>query len=66
MYSCVSLLLNNLKMTKSQNDPKFKEELEKESNKTDYSFEDSQYTMRPIRKNSTVFFNFLLLKLEFF
>lgn len=52
----MSQLLENLKMTKIKTDPKLKEEYEKKSTmKGEINFfEDDQYSMKPIRKDSTV------------
>lgn len=61
-------LLNNLKTTKIQTDPKLRKEYEKKENlfekKKDF-FEDDQYTLKPIRKHSSVQFNLFIQK-QFF
>lgn len=56
-FSCVNVLLQNLKTTKIQTDPKLKQQYEKDAEKeTADNFEkETQYTIKPIRKNSTVF-----------
>lgn len=62
----MSKLLENLKMTKIKTDPKLKEEYEKKSSMREEInfFESDQYSMKPIRKNSTV--KYFLAKIRLF
>ena len=57
IHSCVGTLLENLKSTKIRTDPKLRKEYEKDSDfeSKKNSFDDFQYDLKPMHKNTTVF-----------